>query len=154
MSKESRPSRMNQLKRSGHLDKERSLWVGSVAFLASVAKRRNLLGLVGTRAEELSEAKELVRTFRARRNVPPRRSKRRDKVWVGEALKQTDQVHGHVRLRARQADSSRQCEQQPLVPGRGPRAGAATVVLRLHGPARAAVPGRPPALPIEWGHEA
>ena len=45
-----------------------------------------------------------------------------------------NKVYGRVRLQARQADSPRQREQQPLVPGRGPRAGAAAAVLRLYGP--------------------
>ena len=72
---------------------------------------------------------------------------------VGEALEQKGQVRWRVRLQARQADSPRQREQQPLVPGRGPRAGAAAVVLRLYGRARAAVPGRPPPLPAGRGQE-
>ena len=58
MSKESRPSRMNQLKRFDHLDKERS-----PCLLTSVAKRRNLLGLANTLAKELNDSEELVRRF-------------------------------------------------------------------------------------------
>ena len=67
MSKEPRPSRMNQLKRFDRPDE------GAIAVLTSVAKRRNLLGLANTLAKELNDSEELVRRFWARRNAPPPR---------------------------------------------------------------------------------